>query len=260
MECQNTTKSLKINKNKSIGEVVIVVEGEKEEFKLLKHIFTKILDYNYVQVRRNKVMKDKFESKNNKNSTIIVDNTSNSNIKTIMEDKNYKDKLYNLLKKEYNRSLKNVPIYILWDRDADSNTSDVVLKSLNTFTSSLDNDYDMNGLLLLSYPCVESFELSNFIKQFWKINFSSAKDAKKKMKEIIPELTDIDEKSLMLAIENMHRTMYFYGIRKYDPSNFKKENLKIFRKESEEYLNNKYFNALSLIGIMFIDLGIITEV
>ena len=189
------------------------------------------MDYNYVQVRRNKVMKDKFESKNNKNSTIIVANTSNSNIKTIMEDKNYKDKLYNLLKKEYNRSLKNVPIYILWDRDADSNTSDVVLKALNTFTSSLDNDYDMNGLLLLSYPCVESFELSNFIKQFWKINFSSAKDAKKKMKEIIPELTDIDEKSLMLAIENMHRTMYFYGIRKYDPSNFKKENLKIFRKE-----------------------------
>lgn len=164
MECQNTIKSLKINKNKSIGEVVIVVEGEKEEFKLLKHIFTKILDYNYVQVRRNKVMKDKFESKNNKNSTIIVANTSNSNIKTIMEDKNYKDKLYNLLKKEYNRSLKNVPIYILWDRDADSNTSDVVLKALNTFTSSLDNDYDMNGLLLLSYPCVESFELSNFIK------------------------------------------------------------------------------------------------
>ena len=260
MECQNTTKSLKINKNKSIGEVVIVVEGEKEEFKLLKHIFTKILDYNYVQVRRNKVMKDKFESKNNKNSTIIVANTSNSNIKTIMEDKNYKDKLYNLLKKEYNRSLKNVPIYILWDRDADSNTSDVVLKTLNTFTSSLDNDYNMNGLLLLSYPCVESFELSNFIKQFWKTNFSSAMDAKKKMKEIIPELTDIDEKSLMLAIENMHRTMYFYGIRKYDPSNFKKENLKIFRKESEEYLNNKYFNALSLIGIMLIDLGIITEV
>ena len=113
MECQNTTKSLKINKNKSIGEVVIVVEGEKEEFKLLKHIFTKILDYNYVQVRRNKVMKDKFESKNNKNSTIIVANTSNSNIKTIMEDKNYKDKLYNLLKKEYNRSLKNVPIYFM---------------------------------------------------------------------------------------------------------------------------------------------------
>ena len=45
MECQNTTKSLKINKNKSIGEVVIVVEGEKEEFKLLD-LFGKVIEQN----------------------------------------------------------------------------------------------------------------------------------------------------------------------------------------------------------------------
>ena len=35
MECQNTIKNLKINKDKSIGEIVIVVEGESEEFRLL---------------------------------------------------------------------------------------------------------------------------------------------------------------------------------------------------------------------------------
>ena len=46
MECQITTKNLKINKNKSIGKVIIVVEGESEEFKIMKHIFTKILNYN----------------------------------------------------------------------------------------------------------------------------------------------------------------------------------------------------------------------
>ena len=45
MECQNTIKSLKINKNKSIGEVVIVVEGEKEEFKLLD-LFGKVIEQN----------------------------------------------------------------------------------------------------------------------------------------------------------------------------------------------------------------------
>ena len=37
MECQNTIKKLKINKEKSIGKIVIVVEGESEEFKLLKN-------------------------------------------------------------------------------------------------------------------------------------------------------------------------------------------------------------------------------
>lgn len=54
MECQGMTKHLRINKQKSIGEVVIVVEGESEEFKLLKHIFMNILDYNYVPIKRNK--------------------------------------------------------------------------------------------------------------------------------------------------------------------------------------------------------------
>lgn len=138
-----------------------------------------------------------------------------------------------------------------WDRDADSNKEELVLKSLNTFKSSLDNDYEMNGLLLLSYPCVESYELSNF---------SSSIDAKKQMKAIIPKLTDINENTLLLAVENMHRTMKEYGIRDYDPSNFQKENIKIFRTEAKEYTTNKYFNALSLISIMLIDLGIITEI
>lgn len=257
MECQIIIKHLKINKN--IGDVVIVVEGESEEFKLLKHIFTKVLDYNYLSIRRNKIMKDRFVSKSNTSSSIIVANTSTSNIKSILEDCDYKDKLYRLLKCDYNRSLKNVPIYILWDRDVDSNKEDTVLKSLLTFRSALDNDYEMNGLLLLSYPCVESYEFSNFNKQLWKINFKSSMDAKKKMKMIIPKLDDINENSLLLAVENMHRTMKKNGIRFYDPSNFLKENVKIFNKESEEYLNNKYFNALSLISIMLIDLGIISE-
>ena len=48
MECQNTIKNLKVNKNKSIGEIVVVVEGESEEFKLLKHIFVDLFDYNYI--------------------------------------------------------------------------------------------------------------------------------------------------------------------------------------------------------------------
>lgn len=180
MECQSIVKHLKINKNKSIGEVVIVVEGESEEFKLLKHIFTKIFDYNYLSIRRNKIIRDKFISKSNNGSSIIVANASNSNIKSILEDNDYKDKLYNLLKYKYNRSLKNVPIYILWDRYADSNKEDVVLKSLVTFKSSLDNDYDMNGLLLLSYPCVETYELSNFDKQLCKKILNSVLMLKKK--------------------------------------------------------------------------------
>ena len=113
MECKNTIKNLKINKNKTIGEIVVVVEGESEEFKLMKYIFTNVLDYNYIPIKRNKIMRDEFRSRTNPNSTIIVANTSSSNIKTIMEDKDYQDKLYELLRTDYKRSLKSIPIYII---------------------------------------------------------------------------------------------------------------------------------------------------
>lgn len=36
---------LTIRKNKRIGTVILIVEGEDEEFKLLKRIFHSILDY-----------------------------------------------------------------------------------------------------------------------------------------------------------------------------------------------------------------------
>ena len=68
MECQNTIKNLKINKNKTIGEVVVVVEGESEEFKLLKHIFVDVFDYNYIPVKRKRGITDILKSKTNKNS------------------------------------------------------------------------------------------------------------------------------------------------------------------------------------------------
>lgn len=259
MECQSTIKNLKIKKDKTISEIVIVVEGESEEFKLLKHIFTNVLDYNYIPIKRNKIMRDEFHSKSNINSTVIIANTSNSNIKTIMEDLNYKDKLYNFLKEEYNKSLKNTPIYILWDRDADSNDEKVVKKALDTFTNSLDNNYEMNGILLLSYPCVESYILSNFDKQLYRKTFSKSEEAKKALKARKYSLIDIDEKSLLIAVENMHKTMLKYGIRSYDPSEFNTVNQTIFRKEKELYKNNNIFDALSLISIMLIDLGIIIE-
>lgn len=256
MECQNTTKNLKINKNKSIGEIIVVVEGESEEIKLLKYIFTKVLDYNYISLKRNKVMTNEFRSKTNPNSMVIVANTNSSNIKSIMEDQNYQDRLYNLLKTDYNRSLKSVPIYILWDRDKESNSKENVLKILNTFKNSMDNGEEMNGILLLSYPCVESYEISNFDKQLYRKTFSSSEEAKKLFKARRYSLTNITEKTLITAVGNMHRTMNNCDLKQYDTSDFHKINKKIFTIEEEKF-NNKGYDALSLISIMLIDLGII---
>ena len=261
MECQDITRKLQINKDQSIGEVIIIVEGEDEEFRLLKHIFTNILDYNYVSIRRGKKSQDVFISKSNMNSKVIVVNTANSSIKSIFEGENYYDNIYNLLSPRLGRSLKNIPIYILWDRDNESNEQKVVKKALESFASAMDNEYEMNGLLLLSYPCVEVYELSNFQKQLWRGSFYQSNDAKKAKAEffhrIKKNIRDIDENSLILAAENMHRTMKLFGITSYDPSNFKRENCIIFREEEDNYKYSKRFRALSLISIMLIDLGII---
>lgn len=232
MECHATTKNIQINKKKAIGEIIIVVEGQTEEFKLLKHIFTNVLDYNYISLRRNKTMKYEFKSKTN-NNTVIIANTSNSEIRTIMNDDNYKDKLYNLLKKEYHRSLKNTPIYIIWDRDRETTKEEYTLEVLKNFTNAMDNNYDMNGLLLLSYPCLESYELSNFDKKLWKKNFKSSKETKITFHQTRYNIHNINEKTLLLAVENMHRSLLKYNILDYNPSDFGKTNETIFRKQTE---------------------------
>ena len=47
--------------------------------------------------------------------------------------------------------------------------------------TSIDNGYEMNGILLLSYPCLESYGLSNFNKSFWKKKYVSSEEAKKEL-------------------------------------------------------------------------------
>ena len=258
MECQNTVKNLKINKKKNIGEVILVVEGESEEYSLFKHIFTEILNYNYISLKRNKIIQDVYYSKTS-NSSVIIVNTKNSNINSIVEDNDYKDKLYHLIQNEYHRSLKNIPIYFIWDRDNHSNSSEIIKKLLENYYSALNNDIEMNGLLLLSYPCVEAYEISNFDKVFWKSKFNSSEELKtyKKKDKKRYSLSNLNEKTLLIAVENMHKRLLQYGIINYDSDNFKKENLKIFDLQEKLYDFEKKYYALSLISLLLIDLGII---
>ena len=260
MECQNTIKNLKINKNKTIEKIVIILEGEEDEFRLLKHIFTKILNYNYISLKRNKVMQHEFISDNKKN-TVIIANTRNSNINSIIDDDEYKDKLYNLLKEDYQKNLKNTNVYIIWDRDKDSmndfENQKAYKKAINTFYSALDNNYEMNGLLLLSYPCYESYNLSNFSKKLYLDKFASSEACKKKFNESKFTIKNINENTLLTAVYNMHHSLLEFNIREYDPTDLCLINNNIYRKQEEYYKVNKCFKTLSLISVMLIDLGII---
>lgn len=86
-------KEIRINKNKSIGRVLFIVEGGRTEFNLLKQIFCNILSYDYIEERRNG--QKKFINRENKHSQVAVINTFESNITSITDqEENFKNHKY----------------------------------------------------------------------------------------------------------------------------------------------------------------------
>lgn len=156
-------RKFRINKDKNIGQVVFIVEGAKTEFYILYKIFTEIFDYQYETVKRGKTYKQ-FNKKDNPLSRVIVINTEESNIKFINKDNEYLNKLFEELIDSYNLNIDNASIYYIFDRDADSNTDSEFIENLlyKLKNSKENDDYYMQGILLLSYPAIESFTLSNF--------------------------------------------------------------------------------------------------
>ena len=69
---------MKINKDKSVGRVLFIVEGGKTEFTLLRRIFCNVLGYEYIEKRRDKA--NFFRNRNVSTSKIAVINTEESNI------------------------------------------------------------------------------------------------------------------------------------------------------------------------------------
>ncbi len=260
MECLDTIKSLKINFKKNIGSVLIVVEGASYEFELLKQIFRNVLHYNYIEKSRNqKNFKnyDEFVMKGNENSRVIVINSKNSNLASIKKDENYLNEIYKNLYLEYGIDAKNINIYFIWDRDKESNPKNITKDLLKQLGNSMENkNGEMNGLLLLSYPCIEAFTISNFDKQ---TIFLKEKKLKKYVKDNCYMLNRINRYTLLNATIMMNKGLLECGIRKYDLDDFSKTSLKVFDAQESFFESKKYYNLLSLISIMLLDLNIITE-
>ncbi len=273
MEYQDITKHLKINTKKNIGTVIIIVEGEKDEFDLFKQIFVNILNYKYIERKRKyKTFKtyDEFVMKGNENSRVIVLNAYNSNINTLDRNKDYLDKLYIDLYNELGIDVKNKSIYFIWDRDSKSNNYNDVKGLISKLGSANDNDTEMNGLLLLSYPAIQSYiiscydekteclkdiDLKEYIKKKgYKVsNPNKYQNNKQGSNEEIDKAKIIKATKVMLKrLEEMH-----IDFKETDLDNFSDISLKIFNKEENFYDNHKAYKMLSLISIMLIDLQII---
>lgn len=263
MECQDTIRSLKINFKKNINTIVLVVEGAKYEFDLFKQIFRNILHYKLITKSRNQVEfteYNEFVMRDNEQSKIIIINTTNSNIGSIADGDDYRNELYKMLYEKYGIDTKNVPIYYIWDRDQESNPSEVTRELLEKLSNPYENDNYENGLLLLSYPCCETYTITNFEKNKKYLD----EDIKEYVKNNNYELRYINRYKIQMAVLEMMKALDRIHV-KYDSAecyfnidDIKNINLNTYKVEEEMFLKNGHYALLSFISIILIDLGIIT--
>lgn len=260
MDCQTTGKIMKINKDKSIGRVLFIIEGESTEQYILHKIFTKIFDYDFTRVYRDGKFY-KYTSKSSKNPQVFIINAEDSNIKFIGEDgKQYLDKIFNLLITDYNFRFENAAIYYIFDRDNKSNTDTNLIYNL---LSKLDNsreetkDYERQGLLLLSYPSIESFTASNFLADCFNYSMDTGDSLKKFLNDNKIIQNKINANTLIVAAEEMYKAFAQMGISYYNIDDFSQYNINIFRWQENHYRQKSLYRLLSLLSITFIDLGLI---
>ncbi len=249
---------MKINKNKSIGRVLFIVEGGRTEFSLFRRIFCNVLGYEYVEKRRDNA--SFFKNKNKSTSKIAVINTEESNISDICDKNAYLDKIFEKLISEYQFSVDNAAIYYIFDRDPKSNLDKpLIVKLISQLKNAYENDkWERGGVLLLSYPCIEAYTVANFIDNAYTIKF----DIGDKVKEYVTtknrqiQLNKITAETIEKAANEM---MKYFETEKIDFNIDKigQMNDKIFKRQETEYSKENVYSLVSLLSIAFIDLGII---
>lgn len=271
MGFQITTSNVALKKDKSIGNVLFIVEGEKTEFLILRKIFNEIFGYHYEEVTRKGKKLKKYQSKEHKNSSVFVINTEDSTIKSICNKKQYLDDMFELLIDDYKFDVDNSFIYFIFDRDRDpKNETDqhrqYIKDLIKSLTNALETDesrdeefrFDRQGLLILSYPCAESFIASNFIPDTYTISHRIGKELKRDLGEQKIQHSQINEETLKISTVEMLKYMKIIHNKYLNIDEFKDLNLEIFETQDKFYEENKSYRLLSLIPIILIDLGLIT--
>ncbi|MEI6285931.1 MAG: hypothetical protein WCP79_05460 [Bacillota bacterium] len=151
---------MKLSVDQRIGNVLFVVEGEQFEVQLLKHIFYTLLDYRTLTRRRRPASGFQTYQSQTAHSTVYVISAPNSNVASVLSGKDYLDALYSTLYAEYSVNIDNLTTFFIFDRDNATNPQPVIDNLLSILQNPQDNDEcERGGLLLLSYPSIESYLL-----------------------------------------------------------------------------------------------------
>lgn len=251
--------NIQINKDKKIGKVLFIVEGIKTEINILYKIFTNIFDYQYEKLDRLDRYKP-YNKKDNPTSSIFVINTEESNIRDIKDANGYLDNLFIKLIDEYNFPVDKATIFYIFDRDNKSNTNPEVIEELLSKLSNSresNDDFDKPGLLLLSYPSIESFTASNYIQNCFEIELETGTELKQYLHEQKVNYQKINDYTLKLAVEEMMKALKAIDIEDIDLDNFEDTNIKVFNYQEDYYRETKKYRIFSLLCVALIDLGLV---
>ena len=252
---------LSLNPTKSIGKVVFIVEGQRREFTFLEYLLTKVFDYTVVEYRRGKEPIVYYQSPSDLHSQIFIVNTENSNISSIKRGTDYLNAVFNELYEKYKLDLHNAATYYIFDRDPKSNNNPELIENLTTeLTNARDNDTELGGLLLLSYPSLEAYLLSALVHKEDRVPFEQGE----KMKEYLTRnklyQENIKEPNVLQAADDMLAELYSLSGIEFEIGmldDFGEYNLSIFKSEEHEFETNKAYSILSCLSCALIDLGII---
>ena len=259
-----------LNKNKNIGNVLFIVEGDKSEFAILKHVFKHILNYSLITKNRHSDF-EQYKSTVNSHSTVAIINTKYSNIKYAGESGNeYLDSLYERLINEFDFEIDNSWIFFLFDRDHHSNNNPTFIRNLiSTLKNPLDNGENRAGELLLSYPGIEAYKLSCSENDIHLINDNLAPDKKIVFCNQLKNLVNDKGLGNIQSFKDIHILHACSEFLKYliytnnsfspetDLDDFSSKSLSIFN--IQEYnLNTKNYNDFfSMLSLAFLQLGIL---
>lgn len=250
--------NIQLNKGKSIGKVLYIVEGGKTEPNILYSIFVKIFDYQFERILRDKGY-HKYNSKDNPYSQVFVINAEESNIKNIAKDNQFLDHLFVELIENYNFDVDNSAIYYIFDRDNQSNTDTKFIESMiSLLTNSRDNrGYERQDLLLLSYPAIESFILSCSQQESFQKKFDTGNSLKQYLYECKTDYKKITEEVLIQAVNELFLALKEMGVKELDTDDFARQNQEIYQYEEGVYGREKVYQTLSLLCISLLDLGLV---
>lgn len=256
------TKKYKVDKSKIIGNVIFVVEGGRPEtggteLRLLKRIFSDVLEYEVQELRRG--TEEFIGYGNNKSSRVFALNLPKNQLTQLTEDA--MDELFSRLKTEFSIKPEDCPIFLLYDRDYKSyKHNELRGKYVRRYIDPYSSEEGYQGQLLLSYPAVESYILSCFQENVFEQKYFLGTDAKVQLAKCgISEDEISEDEHIIHAATEMDKGLANYALEEYDLDNLGSTLLGVYEEQQNIVKEEQQFSALSLISMALLELGVIVE-